>query len=459
MKKLINFIILSVILVGSANAQLKSLGPNVNSLNHEIRPLVSTDGQTLYFTVQGNVLSKYKDQQDIWMCKRDSMGEWAKAVRLPDYINSQRYNGVFWTSADGNTLIIRGRRNDKGEVSRGFSKVTKLENGDWSIPEPIKIHEYDRLSRGTYTGATFSPDMKVMIMYFTTEINGDMNDLWISRLNDSTGEYSTPIKLSLSEDDYDEISPYIAPDGMTMYYASDREGGFGSHDIWMTRRVDDTWQNWTIPVNMGEPINSKEWEAYLSIDVFDKAAYVTKNTKYTGRGKMGGADLAYVILPDSLLPLPIKPKVDTVYIHDTITIYVSDTITLTKTIPCDVLDTMSTEQLQKELVRYKILFDFGSSVLREDAYKKLDIVAKMMRNNPDMKIELGGHTDALGNSTRNQIQSQERAESAKSYLLSKGVPRNRIEAKGYGNKKPITNNKTDADRQINRRVDIKVLNQ
>jgi outer membrane protein OmpA-like peptidoglycan-associated protein len=301
--------------------------------------------------------------------------------------------------------------------------------------------------------------MKVMVMYFTNEINGDMNDLWMSRLNDSTGEYSTPIKLSLSEDDYDEISPYIAPDGKTLYYASDREGGLGSHDIWMTRRVDDTWQNWTIPVNMGEPINSKGWEAYLSIDVFDKAAYVTKNTKYTGRGKMGGADLAYVILPDSLLPLPVKPKVDTVYIHDTITIYVSDTITLTKTIPCDVLDTMSTEQLQKELVRYKILFDFGSSVLREDAYKKLDIVAKMMRNNPDMKIELGGHTDALGNSTRNQIQSQERAESAKSYLLSKGVPRNRIEAKGYGNKKPITNNKTDADRQINRRVDIKVLNQ
>lgn len=459
MKTLINFIILSVIFVGSANAQLKNLGPNVNSVNHEFRPLVSADGQTLYFTVEGNNTSKKNDQQDIWMCKRDSMGEWAKAVRLPQYINSQRYNGVFWTSADGNTLIIRGRRNDKGEVLRGFSKITKLENGDWSIPESIKIHDYDRLSRGTYTGATFSPDMKVMVMYFTNETNGDMNDLWMSRLNDNTGEYSTPIKLSLSEDDYDEISPYIAPDGITMYYASDREGGIGGMDIWMTRRVDDTWQNWTIPINMGTPINSKGWEAYLSIDVFDKAAYVTKNTKYNFIGKMGGADLAYVVLPDSLLPLPVKPKVDTVYIHDTITIYVSDTITLTKTIPCDVLDTMSNEQLQKELVRYKILFDFGSSVLRPDAYKKLDVIAKMMRNNPDMKVELGGHTDALGNGIRNQIQSQERAQSAKSYLLSKGVNTNKVTAIGYGNKKPITDNKTDADRQINRRVDIKVINQ
>jgi OOP family OmpA-OmpF porin len=120
---------------------------------------------------------------------------------------------------------------------------------------------------------------------------------------------------------------------------------------------------------------------------------------------------------------------------------------------------MSNEQLQKELVKYKILFDFGSSVLRPDAYKKLDIIAKMMRNNPDMKVELGGHTDALGNGIRNQKQSEERAQSAKSYLLSKGVNYNKVNAVGYGNKQPITDNKTDADRQINRRVDIKVINQ
>jgi outer membrane protein OmpA-like peptidoglycan-associated protein len=332
-------------------------------------------------------------------------------------------------------------------------KITKMENGDWSIPEPIKIHDYDRLSRGIYTGATLSPDEKVLIMYFSNEMNSDMNDLWISRLNETTGEYSTPSKLSLSEEDADEMSPYIAPDNKTLYYASDREGGLGGMDIWMTRRVDDTWENWTVPVNMGKPINSKGWDAYFSVDVFDKAAYITTNTKQSLPGDMGGADIAYVKLPDSLLPLPIPPAPP---VYDTIYITVTDT--LWRTIPCSPLDTMNGEQLAREYNKSRILFDFGSSVLRPEAYRKLDIIVKMMESDPNMKIELSGHTDAVGVDKRNIAQSEERAISTKLYLMSKGIDPSRINAVGMGNKAPVAPNNTDGGRQLNRRVDMKIVN-
>ena len=205
MKK-VTILLLCLSIFSGVNAQIKNLGPKVNTIHHEVRPVVSADGTTLYFVVEGNPINPYKDGQDIWMSKRDSMGEWGTPLRLPNYINSERYNGVFWSSPDGNTLLIRGRRSASGPVTRGFSKITKLENGDWGIPQPIKIHDYDRLSKGIYTGATLSVDEKVIIMYFSNNSDDDNNDLWISHLNETTGEYSTPIKLSLSEEEANEIS-------------------------------------------------------------------------------------------------------------------------------------------------------------------------------------------------------------------------------------------------------------
>jgi outer membrane protein OmpA-like peptidoglycan-associated protein len=82
-----------------------------------------------------------------------------------------------------------------------------------------------------------------------------------------------------------------------------------------------------------------------------------------------------------------------------------------------------------------------------------------MKLNPNMKVELGGHTDAIGISKRNQSQSEERATSAKSYLVAKGIESARVETKGYSNTQPVTDNKSDASRQLNRRVDIKVITQ
>jgi len=454
MKKLSILLILTLLLNGVTQSQTKNLGVNVNSIYQEIRPVLSTDGSTIYFTVEGNPISKYKDGQDIWTSTRDENGQWKPAERLPDYINSQKYNGVYWCSADGNTLLIRGKYSSTDKTShRGYSIIRKIDKG-WSYPTPVIVNNYESMSQGIYNGGSLSPDEQVLIMYFTNERNGNINDLWISKFDTTKGEYSTPIILSVSENDYDEISPYIAPDGKTLFYSSDRPGGLGSYDIWMTKRLDDTWTNWSIPVNIGTPFNTKSWDAYFSIGDNGLMGYVATNNKHSLPSKIGGADIESDTLPEFLRPE--LPKTDIVKVDTTI---IRDTFIVNKIIPCDPLDTMNSEQLKKELNKGKILFDFGSSVLRPDAYRKLDVIAKMMKTNPNMKIELGGHTDAIGVDKRNQIQSEERAKSAKSYLIAKGIESFRIETKGYSNTKSISNNKTDAGRQLNRRVDIIVISE
>jgi outer membrane protein OmpA-like peptidoglycan-associated protein len=455
MKHLIYLLFLTIFTTVGVNAQLKFLNKDVNSKYQDFRPVVSADGHYLFFTVEGNPINKYKDGQDIWLSERTDSGKWGKAERLPDYINCERYNGVFWSSPDGNRIIIRGAKDGttNGIIRRGYSIVSKF-NGVWGTPQPIKIRDYNKLSLGKFTGVTLSPDEKVMIFYFDDERNGDWNDLWFSFLNDTTNEYSTPIMLTeLSNEDEDEISPYIAPDNETLYYSTNKKGGVGYFDIWMTRRVDSTWLHWSKPVNLGKPINTKRWDAYFSIGENDSIAYVSSNFKYSLRGEKGGSDIATTTIPELFRPkvrkLKIEPKIDTVVIRDTIVI--------TKTIPCDPLDTMSNENLIKEYNKGRILFDFGSSVLRPEAYHQLDIVIRLIRNNPEAKIEIGGHTDAIGQDKRNELQSEERAISVKSYLIGKGIKPESIKTIGYGNKKPIMPNNNDGNRQLNRRVEIKFL--
>jgi outer membrane protein OmpA-like peptidoglycan-associated protein len=449
MKKLIFLLLLVVLVAATAKSQITLLDSNVNSMYLEFRPIISGDGHSLFFTVEGNPINKFKDGQDIWMSERkDSV--WSKAVRLPSHINTERYNGVYWSSFDGNRILISGNGNGSinGIVPCGYSIASK-HNGVWGAPKSIKITDFDQMTRGKFTSATLSNDEKILIFHCGDDVKGEWYDLWISYFNDETQSYSKPVKLFLSEEKVDEICPYIGPDNKTLYYSINKKDGVGNFDIWMTRRLDETWQNWSTPININTPINTKKGDIYLSISENDSVAYISTNAKYGLPNERGGSDIASIVLPKDIRPESVinQPIIDTIIIHDTIIV----------NIPCSPLDTMNNEQLAGESLKYKILFDFGSSVLRSDAYKKLDVILAIMQKNSDMKIEVGGHSDALGADVRNQKQSEERAISARGYLMARGIDPSRIIVKGYANTKPIADNRTDFGRQLNRRVDITVI--
>lgn len=102
-----------------------------------------------------------------------------------------------------------------------------------------------------------------------------------------------------------------------------------------------------------------------------------------------------------------------------------------------------------------ILFEFNSAVLKTSSYPTLDEIAREMKKYPDMKFDLNGHSSAEGTETRNMTLSIDRATAVKSYLVSAGINGRNLEAKGFGESKPLNTNNTEAARQQNRRVEIK----
>ncbi len=538
MKKLLFFF--TIVLAGVnvyAQSNVEILGTNINSASAELRPTISFDGKKLYYIVEGTTVDESKTKkfgQNVWYSELDANKNWGKAVKCTTPINGQLENAVFWISPDGNTVLIRGVYKNLKLSGKGFSLCTKT-NDVWDEPKKLNISGYAGMSIDIYSGASMSSDGKVLFLYFSEEKNNDNNDIYVSK-NIEGDNWSVPVKITmLSNDDYDEISPFVAADNTTLYFSSNRPGGRGGHDIWMAKRLDESWLKWSEPINLGDYVNSEKWEAYFSIDAAGEYGYFSTSKNSIGetdiakvklnkwqqaksfvefKGKMINAKtnnnvdatLTYDVISDEgvktetvpvtngsySISLPygkkyiIKSKADNYYeVKDTIDLTIAD---LNKNVNRDFylvpeiiindyndtlkldqdgniverkrinIDENSTDLKPGEiLVTNNILFDFGKSVLREESYAEMDKIVRMMRANTNMKIELSAYTDAIGSETRNQEVSEDRAASAKQYLMSKNIEGNRITAKGFGKSNPIASNNTEEGRQKNRRVEFKVL--
>jgi len=282
-------------------SKFENLGSKVNSPYSEVRPTISADGKVLYFVVEGNPKNnnykKDKAAQDVWYSEIDDAGNWSQAQQAGSPINGRNDNAIFWVSPDGNQLLIRGKYENGKFAGKGFSLVKKTSSG-WSAPEGLNIKGYNQMSVDQYSGATMSNDGRTMILYFSEERNSFLNDLYVTRYNEEKDEWSRPERIAgeVSIDDYDEMSPFLASDGMTLYFSSNRPGGKGEYDIWMTRRQDDSWKSWSSPVNMGDSINSKGWDAYFTIDAKGEYGYIS-----TVQNK-GNSDISRIKLSDNQRP-------------------------------------------------------------------------------------------------------------------------------------------------------------
>jgi outer membrane protein OmpA-like peptidoglycan-associated protein len=288
----------------SAVAQpgLENLGAKVNSIYAEARPTISADGKILYFIVEGNpknsAYKNDKDAQDVWYSELDESGAWGQAVQAGSPINATKDNAIFWVSPDGNRILIRGNYDNGKFIGPGFSICKKVDGG-WSNPEGLKITNYTKLAIDQYSGAAMSNDGKTLFLYFSEEKNSFLNDIYVSRLNEETEQWSAPTKIGggVNTDDYDEISPFFAADGVTLYFASNRPGGVGDYDIWMTKRLSADYKAWSQPVNMGDSINSPKWDAYFSVDAKGEYGYVAAY-----QNALGGTDIFRTKLSESQRP-------------------------------------------------------------------------------------------------------------------------------------------------------------
>lgn len=243
----------------SARYELVKLSKEVNTHYHEAAPIVSQDGSKMYFFVHNHPENNYgkEGSDDIWVSTLNDKGEWGVAQHMGSPFNAHRSNQVFTSLPDGSLFIKGGRRKD----SKGFSLVS----AGGSLTE-IEIPGFEDMNKGRFYGASISRDLKHVILFFSEVPTSTRSSLYVSN-SQGDGKWTKPVKLNISVKD-DDCGPFLGADDETLYFASDRNapGKRGKLDIYKTKRLDNTWQKWSAPVNMGPSINTAAEELYFCLD-------------------------------------------------------------------------------------------------------------------------------------------------------------------------------------------------
>lgn len=534
MKKVISFLMLSVCIktviaqpsadtsgvlkqqkdnIINANTIIKieNLGKNINSDLAELRPTISADGNLLFFICENHPYNtKYnsiRNSQDIWYSERDTVtGKWGEAIHMDYPLNTYYYNAVFWVSPDNNRILIRNAFVEGEYSGNGVSMSYRKKDGSWSKPNMLRIKNYEKYDRGRQNGASMGHDGQTLLLYMSEQRGSENNDLYVCFLQPD-GSWSEPKSLGkkINLPKYNEMTPYLAADGVTLYFSSDRPGGLGDNDIWMTKRLDDSWQKWSDPVNLGSPINTEDWDAFFTLDAGGEYAYMSSS-----QNSMGQSDIVRVRLMEKEKPNPVVMVNGNVYNKKTMKplsaslIYetlpdgtkVGDAISspadgsfkivlpydknysiratadkffaISENLNLDSLVKAGFKEIHKDLylvpieigqiVRLNnVFFDFDKWDLRPESYIELDRVVKLLKENPTIEIEMSAHTDNRGSDEYNIKLSDNRARSVMEYIISKGIAPQRITSHGYGETRPVVPNDTDENRQLNRRVEFKIL--
>ncbi|MEY2637068.1 MAG: hypothetical protein RLZZ197_1544 [Bacteroidota bacterium] len=289
MRKTLFFLLMSVCLMAQKTPE--NLGSAVNSEYSELNPVISPDGRTLYFGRKSHPANRYgvkgsetiSGSQDIWFSEK--VGDtWSTARRLSEVLNRDQYNTILSISPDSQTILLKGAYVNGTYETRGFSISNKTTAG-WTVPVKLEIPGYEQMSKGKNEYGYLTMDGKALLLAFARKKNSEDDDLYVSFFEE--GRWTRPLDLGETiNTKYSETTPFLSADGKTLYFSSDRPGGQGSQDIYLTRRLDDTWQNWRKPQNLGSPINTEEYDAYYSIAAKGDYAYFM-----SGKGSLGKKDI------------------------------------------------------------------------------------------------------------------------------------------------------------------------
>lgn len=316
----------------------ENLGKAVNTYYSEVQPIISHDGGTLYFTRKEYPKNTGGPNDDIWYSVKNTDNTFTTAENLGRPVNNSSYNAVAGFSADAKKMVVVGKYNAQGgRVGDGFCEFTKTESG-WGNPKNLDMKNFYNLNE--HQEASYSPDGTVLILTIERRDTYGGKDIYVS-LKQADGTWSAPFNAGHTVNSFaDEVSPFLAGDNKTLYFASEGHSGYGDCDIFMTRRLDDTWKNWSKPVNMGPEINSKEWDAYFTIDAKGEWAYMVSNHHSVGKTDIFRFKIPNELKPDSVAAQQVLAKVvqhqetfttvDSTWHKDTLIIQ-THTQTITKT--------------------------------------------------------------------------------------------------------------------------------
>lgn len=288
-----NAIFMQQALANPIKDSLIHLDGRVNSPDPEMYPYISADTQTLYFTRRVN-----NADQDFYKAKLDSCGGWFRARNLGSPPNTSAQEAAQMISADNHYLFFSrcDNRSDNG-WDKGGCDLFMAYTGDsvWSVPQSFGA----TINTPAYEGMPcLSADNREL--FYVSDRDGGYGgfDIWVSNFED--GLWQAPRNLGPAINTKgNDVAPFLHIDNNTLYFASDGHTGMGGYDLYMSRRIDDT--TWSEPVNLGYPINTTANENSISLTTDGRVAYFASDRDSIS----GNYDLYRIGIPQELQPLQV----------------------------------------------------------------------------------------------------------------------------------------------------------
>jgi len=480
----------------------ENLGPNINSEFKDYLPVLSVDQGTLIFTRTIPVSLNPKGQEDFYAAFQEN-GKWGKAFNIGSPINTEMNEGGHTLTPDGQAMIftICDLYGEYGRGRHGYGScdlfVSMLEDGRWSnaknLGPNINSNLHDAQPSMSSDGRT---------VYFSSTRRGGFgeNDIYMSTL--TTRGWSIPVNLG------DKINTKgreegvsIHPDNETLYFTSNGHVGLGKSDVFMSKRQADG--SWGEPINLGYPINTGEDEFDFAVDARGDYAYITSDRE----GGFGDWDIYKFKMPEILKPIPVTYMAGKTYdaktkarlsadfeLIDLATgkkivqsqsnnhgeflvclptgkdyalnvakegyLFYSENFKLKKTKSLEPTHKdvpLQSIEIGNKVVLKNVFFDLDKFTLKSESKIELKKLAEFLEKNPQLKIEIGGHTDNQGSKSHNQVLSEKRAKSVMDWLIVNGLKATGLSYKGYADSEPIKENNSEEGRAENRRTEFKII--
>jgi outer membrane protein OmpA-like peptidoglycan-associated protein len=480
-------------------ASCKSRLPgNINGYQPAIVPVSDIFGRVLYFDRKlhpGNTAGT-KDPDEIWTSKKLSGEGWTKPVRLSDNLNTPGSDVLFSISPSGDRALVYGKYSGlAGNKDEGFSIVGKTD-GRWGEPQPLAIENFYNLSSQFY--GSLSHDGKTLLMALERRDGLGKMDIYASFYNKYKKSWTEPMNLGEDINTPEmEATALIAYDNKTLYFASGgRKDHYGKMDIYMSRRLDDTWRNWSTPRNLGPGVNSVGDDSSIwPLALADSAFLVSYDTTSAREG------IYMACIPDSLRPEPYRLVCGGIFhgragypFRDIARIEIknsggeiisehkasngkyamvtpaNENITLefsaigynkailnldgrNTELPVIAAHDITFKKTNHQPVLFdSIIFELDSHTLSARSQKKFMEKLKKSGDYPKDKYIVVGHADKKGSDEYNMRLSMRRARAAAKEMMKLGIPLQNIDVKWRGENEPVSESS-----RLNRRVEIYVI--
>lgn len=484
--------LLSILEAPAQNVRLNKLSSAINTSGSEYAPVISADGNVIYFC--GRDRDDNLGNEDIFISTR-SNERWAPAGLMIDVNTIKSSEAPEAISVDGTQMLLfrSGKLCFSNRTATGWSDIEYL-------PEVINATKWQG-------DASISSNGKVMLFASQREdrvgfANEDNYDIYVC-LKDENGKWNQVLNIgNRINTPFRDRSPFLHPDMKTLYFSSDGHGGLGKLDVYKTTRLDDSWTNWSTPVNLGREINTPnhDWgykvstdgttaffsfspDNSMSEDIYKvdlpkamrpQAVSTISGVLKNSQGAPVDAEIVIEDLESGKVVAQLKSNPQTgeffavlpdnrkysYHIQKENYFPIANNIDLSQNQQVEIkenLEMFTVAELTEKGINItleNIFFDTDKYELKPESFSELNRVLNLIQAN-NFKVELFGYTDSDGNPNYNNTLSKNRADAVRSYLIKKGADASKISAIGLGESNPIASNKTENGKSKNRRVEVK----